>query len=546
MISNTMENIINNRIETINNTVDNIIDNTPNISTNAQHTSAITYEQHLITNTQNTTSSASEQHHISNNNINNIITNDSGVAVNLLFCYNCYKSNHISKNCPNPVCSYGVICYNIFNYKPFQSTSNQFSHQCTNQSNFSTNQCHQSNPCNHTYNQFNPANTYKNTTMNNFTNSKQSRSNSVKSSIKYLMVQRKYSFAFFEFLMGKYYILNHKYLQKLFNRMTLYERCLITNYNFKQLWYKLWNGKQFKKKSLQKDFWKASIKFYILKNGFICDDSTTNNNNNTNNTNNTNNQKNNNDNNNDNNTNNQKNNNNNYNTHTIQPPFKLSYFINKCSENYNSPEWYFPKGKLAHRYELPKQCALREFEEETNIPSVHIQLINNNNYSCNVKNNYKKYNISTPYTRNNNNYSNVCSGYKYKYNRVVRENKNHAKNNPIALSHTCTTCTADTSTTYGFCHHYNGCMYNNMHKFEEKHTAVNGKTYKVLFYIAKYVGANYKNMYIKQSDFFRKHNEIATMDWFTYKECLEKFRPYEHEKINLLKIIHTKINQLIN
>lgn len=395
--------------------------------------------------------------------------NENNIAVELLFCYNCYTSNHISKNCPHPICSYGVVCYSLCQQKnvendptpKFYDDTNIIPHYDDN-----TNKIQQD---------------IQGIKSNMMVEQKQ---------IKYLMVERKHSFAFVDFLMGKYYILDYKYLQKLFNRMTLYERCLINSHNFKHLWHRLWNGKEYKKKSLQKDFWKASIKFYILKNGFISIDT--------------------------------------------QKQYKLSYLIENCNENYRTPEWYFPKGKLAHKYELPKQCALREFEEETNIPSIHIELIDINDYDMTNDNvNTNNDNITV------NNKNNATNDNKNTNNdkNMTNDNENNDKNMT----------------------NHNVNRINQKHKFEEKHTAYNGKTYKVLFYIAKYIGST-KNghngtkngtkyriaMYDKKQEFLNKQNEIAAVDWLTYNECMKKFRPYEHEKLELLKMVHSNINKIIN
>lgn len=184
---------------------------------------------------------------------------------NLLFCYNCYNSKHIAKNCPFPVISYGIVCY------------------------------------------------VNNDSLN-----------------KYLMVERKHSFAFVEFLMGKYHISDIEYIQKLFNRMTLFERCCIAKYEFKTLWKKLWNSNGYTKKSLQREFWKASIKFYVLKVGYF---------------------------------------------HSVWKRWCQSQsLIDQCTENYKTPEWYFPKGKRVSKYEKPEDCAIREFREETNITNIYIDL----------------------------------------------------------------------------------------------------------------------------------------------------------------------------
>ena len=275
------------------------------------------------------------------------------ITKELLFCYNCYNSQHIAKHCPFPVISYGIVCYES-------------------------------------------------------------------ETLKYLMVERKHSFAFVEFLMGKYYIGDIKYIQKLFNRMTLFERCCIAKYEFKTLWQKLWNHNGYTKKSLQREFWKASIKFYTLKTGVMWQ--------------------------------------------PTKQSLRLQSFIDNCDENYKTPEWYFPKGKRVNKFEKPEECAIREFKEETNISHIDIEVINNANL------------------------------------------------------------------------------------FEEEHIAENGKLYKVYFFVAKYTGnsdTGSDSSHKQNRDFLQQHSEIGNIDWCTYTECVNKFRPYESEKLQLLNIIHEQLDSVL-
>lgn len=140
--------------------------------------------------------------------------------------------------------------------------------------------------------------------------------------IKYLLVERKYSFTYVDFLRGLYNIHDYEYIQDMFNKMTLFERCLIANNSFKYLWNKFWGKSKIQKKSINRIFCKASVKFYILRNGF-------------------------------------------YSVYT-KKYLKTEYFIKNCKGNYKSSEWYFPKGKK-NMEENEYQTAIREFKEETNI-----------------------------------------------------------------------------------------------------------------------------------------------------------------------------------
>ena len=58
--------------------------------------------------------------------------------------------------------------------------------------------------------------------------------------LKYLLVQRKDTLGFVEFMRGKYNLENINYIIRLFKIMTLNERNKILSYDFDILWNKLW------------------------------------------------------------------------------------------------------------------------------------------------------------------------------------------------------------------------------------------------------------------------------------------------------------------
>ena len=61
--------------------------------------------------------------------------------------------------------------------------------------------------------------------------------------IKYLMVQRRDTLGFVEFMRGKYNLENSKYIFELFKIMTESERIKILNNDFDYLWQNLWMNK---------------------------------------------------------------------------------------------------------------------------------------------------------------------------------------------------------------------------------------------------------------------------------------------------------------
>lgn len=85
--------------------------------------------------------------------------------------------------------------------------------------------------------------------------------------IKYILVQKKDSIPFTEFLRGKYEINNYNYLLKLFSKMTQSEKNAIVAKRFNDLWKGLWNHSNDQNQKFQKEFSKSQVKFNKLRNG---------------------------------------------------------------------------------------------------------------------------------------------------------------------------------------------------------------------------------------------------------------------------------------
>ena len=141
---------------------------------------------------------------------------------------------------------------------------------------------------------------------------------------KVLMIQRKDSLSYIEFLRGKYDIYDSKYLVKLFNGCSLEERDNIKNLSFDELWIKLWFSLDPKKQTerMIKEYNTSKEKFNILKNN------------------------------------------------------NLNELLDNCDTNYTTPEWEFPKGRRNNR-ETNIKCATREFEEETDLTDKEYILLDN-------------------------------------------------------------------------------------------------------------------------------------------------------------------------
>ena len=148
---------------------------------------------------------------------------------------------------------------------------------------------------------------------------------------KIVMVERKDSLSFIEFIRGKYKSYdNTKYIQLLISRMTAEEKNKLLNNSFENLWNLLWIHLDNVNQKIKKEYDKSKINFDMLKKGFLKDDIF----------------------------------------------FNLKKLIDLVKDNYEENEWEIPKGRRSN-HENNKDCALREFNEETNIESHNYSIINN-------------------------------------------------------------------------------------------------------------------------------------------------------------------------
>jgi ADP-ribose pyrophosphatase YjhB (NUDIX family) len=196
----------------------------------------------------------------------------------ITFCVNCGKYGHTTKVCFEPITSYGVILF----YRDGNINNSNFNINSVNEKNHK---------------------------------------------IKYLLVRRRDSHNYVEFLIGKYDINNISFLNTMFSEMTINERNNILTKDFDNLWNNLWGEKNKKKNKL--GYNESYNKYNILKNGFY------------------------------------------------HPSGELINLEILCKNNncvFKEPEWGFPKGKRNYK-EKNINVALREFTEETGIDSSKINII---------------------------------------------------------------------------------------------------------------------------------------------------------------------------
>jgi 8-oxo-dGTP pyrophosphatase MutT (NUDIX family) len=146
------------------------------------------------------------------------------------------------------------------------------------------------------------------------------------SSIRFLMVRRKHSLGYIEFMRGRYKPDNVDGINFLFQQMTPEEIKKIGSNDFSDLWKEMWNDDEHKMKYLEKEYDVSESKFNQLRD---CKD----------------------------------------------VDLGLDFYVKNVVPNYKTHEWGFPKGRRS-RNESISECALREFTEETGIDLNKIKLIN--------------------------------------------------------------------------------------------------------------------------------------------------------------------------
>lgn len=132
---------------------------------------------------------------------------------------------------------------------------------------------------------------------------------------KVLLVRRKDSMSFVEFVRGKYSPEDHVYLEKLCEGMTLTEQDMLRTCTFSQIWSHIWGNSS---KSYNRDYAFSESKYNDV--------------------------------------------------YRILPSI-----LDKKRSIWTEPEWGFPKGRR-NQDEADLDCALREFYEETNISSDRLSM----------------------------------------------------------------------------------------------------------------------------------------------------------------------------
>lgn len=145
--------------------------------------------------------------------------------------------------------------------------------------------------------------------------------------LRFLLVRRKHSLGFTEFIRGNYKKDNISGIIYLFQQMTPSEIKDISELSFDELWDNFWSGDVKKKKYNTKQYTDSKQNFECLKN-------------------------------------------------RTKVELPLDFYVKNVKPSYVSPEWGFPKGRKT-RGESDLECAIREFCEETCYEPSDIKIITN-------------------------------------------------------------------------------------------------------------------------------------------------------------------------
>ena len=141
-----------------------------------------------------------------------------------------------------------------------------------------------------------------------------------KSIPEYLLIRRKDTLGYIDFLRGKYSVQNKYYIINMMKQMTAKEKNDLRTKSFDELWTSVWGDERSNHYRAEKAVSKE--RFESLKRGIVNDDEM----------------------------------------------FSLYSMLDECDVyEWMEPEWGFPKGRRNYK-EKDYECALREFTEETGYP----------------------------------------------------------------------------------------------------------------------------------------------------------------------------------
>ena len=147
--------------------------------------------------------------------------------------------------------------------------------------------------------------------------------------VQFLMIRRKDSFGYIDFIRGKYSPYNIEQLQHTINEMSVIEKKQIINEPFNKLWAMMW-GNTSSENQFRSEESISVKKFELITNGIYINN----------------------------------------------VKYTLRDLVEKSDTAWTETEWEFPKGRR-NPQERDLDCGLREFEEETGYPQNSITIVEN-------------------------------------------------------------------------------------------------------------------------------------------------------------------------
>lgn len=147
---------------------------------------------------------------------------------------------------------------------------------------------------------------------------------------QFLMIRRKDSFGYIDFIRGKYSPYNLTQLLNTVDEMSLEEKSRILSLPFEKLWKDMWGETSISNNQFKNEEVSSKKKFDMLNEGLMTDEGF----------------------------------------------YTLKDIVNMSKTKWSETEWEFPKGRRNQK-EKDLDCALREFEEETGIPKNNLSVVEN-------------------------------------------------------------------------------------------------------------------------------------------------------------------------
>ncbi len=149
--------------------------------------------------------------------------------------------------------------------------------------------------------------------------------------LEFILVRRKESLRFVEFVRGKYDTRDPAYIKQMLGKMTQEERTFLRTTTFEDMWQRVWGSAS--ARNYRADFEYSKARFDILK---TPDEA------------------------------------------GVEP---LQQYLDETTSEWTTPEWGFPKGRRNPK-ETDLACAIREFEEETGLERDKLKVVQNMDPIC--------------------------------------------------------------------------------------------------------------------------------------------------------------------